>query len=309
MTDKFTKSLLDKDLSTLCAIEKGDLHNHVARGGNISMFKNFFDISLLHKPKVFNGYMHMEQWYQENISKYFDASMYPNRIKYALETLVADGVKVAVLTYGNLELELFESIEDFVELQKKLYEAYAPKINIIPEIGINSNCDIETFSRECEDIFKFDFFKSIDIHGRELTDPTRYKKLFKKADKYGLKLRAHVGEQGNAEIIKKTIECLELNEINHGNQANFDIGLMRLIKRKNIRLNMCPESNIQLSLYPDIKKHPIKELYDFGICVTINTDDMLIFDKSISQMFLEFYDAGIFSAYELNEIRKNALWV
>ncbi len=46
---------------------------------------------------------------------------------------------------------------------------------------------------------------------------------------------------------------------------------------------------------------------DGGVKVTINTDDILIFDVSISQMFLDLYKANVFSASELNEIGKNGL--
>lgn len=62
-----------------------------------------------------------------------------------------------------------------------------------------------------------------------------------------------------------------------------------------------------LSRVEDYKIHPIRVLYDNGIKVTINSDDMLIFDQSVSEEFFNLYNAGVFNAEELNEIRENAL--
>ena len=59
----------------------------------------------------------------------------------------------------------------------------------------------------------------------------------------------------------------------------------------------------------DYNVHPIRKLYDNGIKVTINTDDMLIFDQSVSEEFFNLYNAGVFNSTELNEIRKNGVSV
>lgn len=55
------------------------------------------------------------------------------------------------------------------------------------------------------------------------------------------------------------------------------------------------------------KDHPIKILYENGVKVTINTDDLLIFDSSIENEYLLLYRAGALSAGQLDEIRKNGL--
>jgi adenosine deaminase len=48
-------------------------------------------------------------------------------------------------------------------------------------------------------------------------------------------------------------------------------------------------------------------LFDNGVKVTINTDDMVIFNQSASEEYLNLYRAGLFSAEELNTIRENGL--
>jgi adenosine deaminase len=82
---------------------------------------------------------------------------------------------------------------------------------------------------------------------------------------------------------------------------------MKWLCDNKIQLNICPTSNILLSRVENYKVHPIRKLYDNGIRVTVNTDDMIIFDQSVSEEFLNLYNSGIFNAVELNEIRENGL--
>ena len=53
----------------------------------------------------------------------------------------------------------------------------------------------------------------------------------------------------------------------------------------------------------DLKRHPIRILYDCGVRVSVNTDDVLIFGQGVTEEFLNLYEAGLFSAYELDQIR------
>ena len=82
---------------------------------------------------------------------------------------------------------------------------------------------------------------------------------------------------------------------------------MKFLADHNIRLNICPTSNIKLSLVESYASHPIRVLFDNGVPVTINTDDMLIFNQSVSEEYLNLFKAGLFTANELNMIRENGL--
>ena len=41
--------------------------------------------------------------------------------------------------------------------------------------------------------------------------------------------------------------------------------------------------------------------------MTICTDDLLIFQSSLSEEYLKLYESGVMTAEELDDIRKNAL--
>ena len=53
--------------------------------------------------------------------------------------------------------------------------------------------------------------------------------------------------------------------------------------------------------------HPIAKLYRKGVNVTINSDDILIFDSDVSKEYLRLYKSGCLSAEELDNIRLNGL--
>lgn len=59
----------------------------------------------------------------------------------------------------------------------------------------------------------------------------------------------------------------------------------------------------------DYGSHPIRRLYDYGVKVTINTDDLLIFDQTVSQEYLNLYRSGLMTTEELNAIREEGLKV
>ena len=120
-------------------------------------------------------------------------------------------------------------------------------------------------------------------------------------------MKAHLGESGNAELIRQAVEVLEIDEVQHGISAAQSPEIMNWLSRNNIRLNVCPTSNVMLGHVESLAHHPIKTLVDHGVHVTINTDDLMIFGQSVSEEYLNLYSAGVLSAEVLDQIRETSL--
>ena len=73
------------------------------------------------------------------------------------------------------------------------------------------------------------------------------------------------------------------------------------------QLNVCLTSNLMLRRVKSFKEHPIRKLYDAGARVTVNTDDVLVFGRGVSEEFLALYECGLFTASEQDDICLNAL--
>lgn len=154
----------------------------------------------------------------------------------------------------------------------------------------------------------YKWFKSIDICTDEFVQPIKnFKKIYRRAKDSGLRLKAHVGEFGTADDVMEAVEELELDEVHHGIAAAKSAYIMRWLADHKIQLNICPSSNVMLGRVKGYDCHPIRKLYDNGVRVTINTDDLLIFNQTASQEYLNLFKAGLITADELNDIRETGL--
>ena len=131
--------------------------------------------------------------------------------------------------------------------------------------------------------------------------------MYRKAEKYGLTKIVHVGESGSADDVRRAVEILGLDEVHHGIGAATSKDTMRFLADNHIQLNVCPSSNVMLGYAKDYEHHPIKTLVENGVEVTINTDDLLIFNSSIENEYLLLYKAGTLSVDQLEEIRLRGL--
>ena len=107
----------------------------------------------------------------------------------------------------------------------------------------------------------------------------------------GLRLTAHAGEWGGPESVRSAIEDLEVERIGHGVRAIEDLALVDEIAEKGIVLEVCPGSNVALGLYPSFRKHPIGQLYERGVKVTVSTDDPPFFHTTMQKEYDELHKA------------------
>ncbi|WIV12723.1 adenosine deaminase [Proteiniborus sp. MB09-C3] len=309
MKTNFIEALEQYDIEGIKRIPKGDLHNHAPRGGNVRFIEKWAGVQIPRLNRKFLDLDDMQSWYKKNVRCHCQGiDGYEIRIKGAFKQAKDDGVTKLVLSFGLGEETIYGSLSNFVKVISRIHKDVAPEIEFIPELSLDRGTNVDSILHLCAEYFNMNFYRSIDICGNEFAQPiANFKPLYRLAKSYGLKLRAHAGEFGDADSVREAVEELELDEVQHGIAVAKCKNTTRWLAENNITLNICPASNIILSRSQDYKTHPIRTLFDSGVRVTINTDDILIFDVSISRMFLDFYKDNIFTVYELNEIRQNGL--
>ena len=136
--------------------------------------------------------------------------------------------------------------------------------------------------------------KFIDkIHGVGLDSsekgnpPEKFSNVFGEANKIGFKLVAHAGEEGPASYIWSSLDILKVNRIDHGIRAMDDPKLLSHLIDSQIPLTVCPLSNIKLRVFNHMSQHPILEMLDLGLCVTVNSDDPSYFGGYMTENFNE----------------------
>lgn len=103
------------------------------------------------------------------------------------------------------------------------------------------------------------------------------------------------------------IQVLEPDTIQHGIVAAESKDLMHRLAQDGITLNICPTSNLRLRRVESYGTHPIRTLFDAGVSVTINSDDIMLFESNVTDEYFQLFDHEVFSANELNSIRINGL--
>lgn len=307
MKDEFIAALHYNSMAKMRSVPKADLHNHITRGGNKRYIENWCGKPIPKCPK-FVDLGEMNRWNAMFIKPLLPGRLgYEKRIEAAFAQAKMDGIKLLHMSVTMGEEAWYDnSIEKLIQAIEGIHQRVAPEVIFFPEIAFLTYTPIQEVSDQMDQFLVHDYFKSMDVFGDEYAVPT-LKKIFRKAKDKGLILKAHVGEFGSADLVKQAAEELELDQIQHGIAAAQSPQVMRWLSDHKIQLNICPTSNLLLSRVEDYLSHPIRKLYDEGVKVTINTDDILIFDQSVSEEFFNLYHAGLFSAEELNEIRENAL--
>jgi hypothetical protein len=311
MKQAFMEALEQGSLPGLVHIPKSDLHNHAGRGGNIRYVARQVGVELVPPSERFATLKEMADWFANRVKTLCPGlEGYLLRVQASFVQAAEDGVRVLALNYGLDEIQALGGVDPFIRTMKELHSRYAPEAVFLPELALDRGCNPDEVKERFEEALASGWFCSVDICGNELAQPAgRFKGLFRLAQSYGVVLRAHTGEFGTAEDVLEAVEELELDEVHHGIAAAQSACVMRRLADAGIRLHVCPTSNMMLDRVESYGAHPIRRLYDYGVKVTINTDDLLIFDQTVSQEYLNLYRSGLMTAEELNAIREEGLKV
>ncbi len=107
--------------------------------------------------------------------------------------------------------------------------------------------------------------------------PAGFQRVFRRAAEEGFLCVAHAGEEGPPSYIRDALELLGVRRIDHGVRCTEDEALIGELASTRIPLTVCPLSNVRLCVYEDMNQHPILDLLQRGLCVTVNSDDPAYF--------------------------------
>ena len=137
--------------------------------------------------------------------------------------------------------------------------------------------------------------------------PSKFKKVFKKAKKQGMKIVAHAGEEGPPEYVWEALDTINVNRVDHGNRSLEDKKLVKRLVKDKMPLTVCPLSNLKLCVVKDMKLHPLKKMLDLGLIATINSDDPAYFGGYMNENFKAVAGALKLSKKDLETISRNSI--
>lgn len=146
-----------------------------------------------------------------------------------------------------------------------------------------------------------------DLAGAEALFPnSRYIYVFEEARRLNVPFTLHSGEALGYESVITAVEN-GASRIGHGVRAAEDEYAMELLRSRGVSLEICPTSNINTCVYREISDIPVKKLMDYGINVTVNTDNLSVSCTNIKKEFMKISEAFGFDAQDVKHLLENSV--
>ncbi|MDH6135198.1 aminodeoxyfutalosine deaminase [Kitasatospora sp. MAA4] len=244
----------------------------------------------------------------EALAEYFTFTDFAHFIQVYLSVvdLIRDAEDVRALTYGVAEDMARQQIR-YAELTVTPYSSVRRGIpdvafmEAIEDARKSAERDFGVVLRWCFDIpgeaglasaeetarlaldVGADGLVSFGLGGPEIGVPRpQFKPYFDRARAAGLHSVPHAGESTGPETIWDALRSLGAERIGHGTQAVKDPALMDHLGEHRIPLEVCPTSNLATRVVERIEEHPIRQMVDAGLLVTVNSDDPPMFGTDLN---------------------------
>jgi adenosine deaminase len=115
--------------------------------------------------------------------------------------------------------------------------------------------------------------------------PEPFAAAFAIAREAGLLSVPHAGELAGPGSVIGALDALGADRIQHGVRAVEDPELVRRLADSPVCLDVCPTSNVLLSVVPSIEAHPLPALLAAGVRCSLNADDPLLFGPNLLEEY------------------------
>ncbi len=134
-----------------------------------------------------------------------------------------------------------------------------------------------------------------------------YARAFDIARQAGLGITVHAGELAGADSVRDALDHIRPSRLGHGARAIEAPALVERIAADGVVLELCPGSNVALSVFPDWRSHPFEAMRAAGVRVTLNSDDPPHFHSSIGHEYDMAARTWGYGAKELTDFTRTAL--
>ena len=148
---------------------------------------------------------------------------------------------------------------------------------------------------------------AIDLVGDEASYNTAdFKELFDIINAENIPFTIHAGEVKSYNSVRAAID-FGAKRIGHGIRSIDDEQIIKELISKNICLEVCPVSNLDTKAVLSIEEHPIRKLVDYGVVVTINTDNRTVSNTSLEREYTLLKDKLGFTDDDIVKFNLNAI--
>jgi len=147
----------------------------------------------------------------------------------------------------------------------------------------------------------------IGIGGDEARGPAdQFRDLYKEAKAAGLRLTAHAGESVGPESVWSAIN-IGAERIGHALAAQHDPELIEVLSKRQIPLEINITSNIKTGCCKAFEEHPVKDYFESGLMITLNSDDPPMFGSDLLGEYVLAQERYGFTMDQMRELAANAV--
>jgi aminodeoxyfutalosine deaminase len=148
---------------------------------------------------------------------------------------------------------------------------------------------------------------SFGLGGDEGGGPAEeFREVFAFARDHGMRLTCHAGETTGPASVWQALE-IGAERIGHGIRAVEDPELVRHLAQRRIPLEVSITSNIRTGAVASYEEHPVRQLFDAGVALILNTDDPALFDADLVGEYEIAAQRFGFTRDELTLLARNSL--
>lgn len=204
-----------------------------------------------------------------------------------------------------------ETLNTFLQAARAAIKDSKKNINLLLTINRGFYDELHYIEVFKDLIKKVDFagIVGIDLAGDEVNfPPEKFGRFFDYIHaELGYPITIHAGEVTDAGQIRTAIDTLHAKRIGHGVKLIDDAALLAQVKEQRIALELCPISNYQTGANPIYASHPIKQLFNDGVLVTLNSDDPTVQGTTLNDDYMICHQHLGFGLPEFKQLNLNSI--
>jgi adenosine deaminase len=193
-------------------------------------------------------------------------------------------VRYAPMLHTRRGLKLTTVVESVLEGLREAQEKHGIEANVII-CGIrNVSPEHSLEMAELAVAYKGRGVVGFDLAGAEYDHPAKHHKAaFQLVRDNNINVTIHAGEAYGPESVAQAIHVCGAHRIGHGCRLRENGDLLHYVNDHRIPLECCPSSNVQTGAIRDLAHHPLKLYKNLGLRLTVNTDNRLVTDTTVSK--------------------------
>ena len=235
------------------------------------------------------------------------------RVAYELaEDAAADGVRYIEVRYApvlNVQrgLSLGEAVEAPLRGLARAEQDHGTVGRVIVCALRHLDPDLSLQVAELAVDYRLRGVVGFDLAGPEAAYPaSHHTRAFAYARDHGLACTCHAGEGAGADSVREAVHVCGADRLGHAARLVEDASLIDYVGEHRIPLEICLTSNVQTGAAASYERHPVRQYFDRGLSVVLNTDNRLMSDTTLTDEYALAAERLSFTAEELSAIAMNS---